>query len=347
MLALTGVLPLPMSYPMETIGRAHDTGEKKSFANLVSDFAKEARVDTQVQMEFNLLSELVFAFASNPVLARRGMRELMAFAPSKSYSAFLQLLKQGSEGPGTDFLIGLLLENDLLIVALADPTAFPLNAAVLLARNLRRLDPRLDTKLLQHVMPGPGRGREVPPDAIERVLEILDQTSDASRLIPILMKLQRHGNDRIRSKATLLLVRAHRNPDWLQSQLSNPDHRIRANAIEGLLDAKPGDKELAMLWEAAQESHHRVATTALVVLHRNGHPEAAGEGLIKLSSHPQPAFRAAAAWGMGRTEDERFLETVQSMIRGETGSVRRMAMQSSILLRKVREQSASAPAKAD
>jgi hypothetical protein len=328
-----------MSNLMETTGRVQETGgEKKSFANLVSDFAKEARVDTQVEVEFNLLSELVSAFGSNPVLARRAMRELMAFAPAKSYSASLQLLKQGAEGPGTDFLISLLLENDLLILALADPTAFPLNAAVQLARNLCRLEPRLDAKLLRHVMPDPGSGREVPKEAIERVLEVLDQTSDASRLVPVLMKLQRLGDDRIRSKATLLLVRAHRNPDWLQSQLSNPDHRVRSNAIEGLLDTKPGDKELAMLWDASQERHHRVATTALVVLYRNGHAEAAGEGLMKLSTHPQPAFRAAAAWAMGRTEDERFLETVQSMIRGETGSVRRMAMQSSILLRKIREQ---------
>jgi HEAT repeat protein len=229
-------------------------------------------------------------------------------------------------------LNGLLLENDMLLAVLADPQTFTQRSAVALAKSLSLLDPQLDAKLLKQFMPDDGE-HPYSIDSLERVLEIVDAVSDGKRLVPFLMKLQRHKESRIRSKVALILVRANRNTDWLAEQLSDDDPRIRANAIEGMLETQPGEKEVAQLWEAAGDAHHRVATTSLLVLIKNGHRKA-WEDLMQLTKHSSELFRAAAAWAMGMTGDPEFLNVLQKMVRGDSGAATRMALKASVMIRK-------------
>lgn len=307
---------------------------KSNPISIVEEFAKNTQVDASGDIEFSLLNDLVNAFATNPVLARRAMRELLSRAPGKFYTSALNILKSGKHGPGSDYLNSLMLENDLLLTALADPHAFHISAAVALAKNLYRMDPQLDARLLKQILKDNALdGETYDQDALERVLEVVDAVSDCKRLVPILMKLQRHPEPRIRSKVALLLVRAHRNADWLAQQLANEDPRVRANAIEGLLDTRPGEKEIGMLWDAAKDAHHRVASTALLVLIKNGHSEAA-EQLSLMASSRVELTRAAAAWAMGMTADPSWLETLQKMARTDSGLAKRMALKSSVALRK-------------
>ncbi len=311
--------------------------------SIVGEFAKNAQVDTSKDIEFSLLNDLVETFGANPVMARRAMRELLSRAPGKFFSSALTILKSGQTGPGTDYLNSLMLENDLLLAALADPQAFALPAAVKLAKNLYRMDGQLDAKLLKQVL----KDDAMDPDtydinALERVLEIVDAVSDCKRLVPILMKLQWHPESRIRSKVALLLVRAHRNADWLAQQLANDDPRVRANAIEGMLDTRPGEKELALLWEASKDKHHRVASTALLVLIKNGQEKAKGQ-LAQMAGSISELARAAAAWAMGMTGDPAWMGELHKMIKQDKGAARRMALKASVLLRK-NEAAAGGPA---
>lgn len=304
-------------------------------ASIVGEFANQAKLDNQAEVEHSLLDDLVRRFSTNPILARRAMRELVSRSPAKFYQAALQILREGEFGPGHDYLTGLMLENDILLAALADPLAFRLDAAVSLARHLYRLDPQIDARLLRLCLDQQDKAvEETDPEPLLRALHILDEVSDGTRLVPQLMKLLRHKDAHVRSKAGLLLVRAHRNADWLQQQVSaNVDPRFRANLIEGLLYTKPTAKELEYLWSAAADTHHRVATTALLVLLKHGHAQAA-EMLEQYASHPSKMFRAAAAWAMGQTGDPSFLPTLQNMVRTETGPVRSMALKASVLLRR-------------
>ncbi|MBS1823810.1 MAG: HEAT repeat domain-containing protein [Acidobacteria bacterium] len=308
---------------------------KSKRTQIVAEFAKSTQVDASGDIEFSLLADLVQAFGANPVLARRAMRELLTQSPIKFYSSALNILKSGMSGPGADFLNGLMLENDLLVTALADPHAFTLQSATTLARNLYRMDPQLDARMLKLVLKDDALDRdEIDLDALERVLEVIDAVSDGKRLVPLLMKLQRHEDARIRSKVALLLVRSHRNADWFAQQLNNEDPRIRANAIEGLLETQPGEKELSLLWNAANDHHHRVATTALLVLIKNGHAKASTQ-LSFLASSTSELTRAAAAWAMGMTGDPVWLEQLQRMARTDTGAARRMALKASVNLRRI------------
>ncbi len=316
-----------MAIPTEATANVHKN-------SIVGEFAKSSQVDTSKDIEFSLLNDLVGTFGANPVMARRAMRELLSRAPGKFFSSALNILKSGQTGAGADYLNSLMLENDLLLAALADPQAFQLTAAVTLAKNLYRMDGHLDAKLLKQVLQDDALDPDTYDiDALERVLEIVDAVSDCKRLVPILMKLQRHPDARIRSKVALLLVRAHRNADWLAQQLANEDPRVRANAIEGMLDTRPGEKEVALLWEASKDKHHRVSSTALLVLIKNGQEKASGQ-LAQMAGSMSELTRAAAAWAMGMTGDPAWMEELHKMIKQDRGAARRMALKASVLLRR-------------
>lgn len=303
---------------------------------LVQEFARNAQVETKAELESSFLADLVRSFDNNPIMARRAIRELLAKAPQKFYAAALQLLKTGLSGAGGDFLISLLLENELLLLALSDPDAFPSKTAAGLAANLHRVDQQLDAKLMRQVMKDGNAGREPDEISLLHVLEIVDEISDCSRLVPFLMKLSKHGNKKIRSKAIMLLVRAHRNSDWLQQQLAVEDPRYRSNAIEGMLYAQAGEKEIQLLWAAAADGHHRVATTALRVLHHFGQQDAI-EQILEFVRHPSELFRAAAAWALGEIGDRHYLEVLQGMAKSDTGLARRAAIKSAVKLRALPE----------
>ncbi|MBI4910368.1 MAG: HEAT repeat domain-containing protein [Acidobacteria bacterium] len=275
-------------------------------------------------------------------MVRRTILELFAKAPQKFYAEALHLLNTDLRGTGRDFLISHLLENELLLRAVADPEAFPIKTAVTLAANLYQIDQQLDARLLRLVMREGGLGRD-PDSSLVHVLNIIDEISDCTRLVPLLMRLTKHGNNRVRSKAILLLGRVHRNVDWLQQQLSVADPRYRANAIEGLLYAQPGDKEIQLLWAAATDSHHRVATTALRVLHHFGQQRAADQ-LVELTEHANEEFRAAAAWAFGEIGQRKFLEVVQKMARWDTGRARRAALKAASKLHALPEEPAAVAA---
>lgn len=303
-------------------------------ATIVEEFVRKAHVDARADLEFNLLEDLVNGFATNPIVARRAMRELLGRAPGKFYAASLQVLKASGASPGQDYLISLLLENDLLSIALADPDAFSTQTAVALAKNLHRMDPHLDAKLMRKMFREDGScATDFDPISGYRILEVIDAISDGTRLVPGLMKLLRHKDKKLQSKAALLLARAHHNPEWFQGQLTHADSRVRANVIEGLLHTIPSQKQIESLWNAASDGNHRVCTTALLVLLKNGQPEAADK-LENLANHPLENFRTAAAWAMAESGNARFLDTLQRLAKADTGAVRRMAIKGAVSLRK-------------
>src|SRR5262249_14154673 len=149
------------------------------------------------------LTDLLQGYPSSPVLARRAMRELMNRMPGKFYAICFQAIQAGGSGPGYDYLMSMLIDNDQLALALADPILFTQDQALTLARTLYRRDSGLDSKLLRHALREQPIGPVQPPTNAEltRVLAVVDEISDSMRLVPLLLRLLRHEDDRIRSKA--------------------------------------------------------------------------------------------------------------------------------------------------
>ena len=95
----------------------------------------------------------------------------------------------------------------------------------------------------------------------------------------------------------------------------------------------------ALLRRATKDAHNRVAANAAVGLHRIG-DRAGAEALEAMAHHPDPIFRASAAWALGHLADRCFLPLAHRLRADADPKVRLLALRS---LARMRE---SAPASA-
>jgi hypothetical protein len=247
--------------------------------------------------------------------------DLLARHRSQFFSEALRVLKTGGRTPGHAHLVNLLIDNDLLPEALADPSQFSLEEAADFFTLLANIDPLLDTKLarwlLHHLQVEP---LERASAAAHRILSILEQTSAVRRLGPMLVQLLRVPDPAIRSKVALLMGRGNQAVRWA---LADRDPRVRANAVESLwgVDSKEARR---VLWDMARDPNNRVTGNALLALHKLGEP-AAKAALTEMCRHESPRFRTTAAWVMGQTQDAAFLETLRQLEVDPDENVRRNA----------------------
>jgi hypothetical protein len=269
----------------------------------------------------DLLQGVVEGYSHSPVNAGRAMGEMLARDRQQFYQDSLEILKTAGPTPGPQYLVSLLIENDLLPEALSDPAQFTLEEAIELVKRVSGIEPLVDVKLARWTLDrlqSPDRKSAIP--AVQRILGILEQTSIASRLLPTLVQILRVPEPTIRSKVALLIGRHTRDVKWA---LGEPDARVRANAIEAVWGEDVRHARRA-LWELARDSSNRVAGNALLALYRIGE-DAAVDALLEMSARASARFRATAAWVMGQTRDARFLEALGRMESDSNESVRRNA----------------------
>jgi len=269
----------------------------------------------------NALEQVLEGFDSNPVAAGRTLIQLLARGGREMADEALAILRYPVPTPGHAHLLKLLIENDCLPEALADPARYGLEEAAEWISRLSGIDPLVDIHLARWVL---NRLRSGPAERIgpaaRRILTILEQTSSAHRLGPLLVQLLRVPDPRIRSKVALMLGRNTQDVRWA---LEDPDDRVRANAVEAIWGANSKDVR-GTLWTMARDANNRVAGNALLALHKLGEPAAVKE-LEAMSRQDSPRFRATAAWVMGQTCDAAFLERLHDLETDPEDSVRRNA----------------------
>lgn len=159
---------------------------------------------------------------------------------------------------------------------------------------------------------------------LDRALRFFTQLGNSSVLVPWLRSLTNHPDERIQSKAVKLLCELRPNVALVERQLKSSDARVRANAIEALW-AVPSREAATIFREALSDSSHRVVVNALVGLHACNSDDAF-ERLAKLCNHPEPMFRAAAAWGIGRIDDRRGIPALTELASDPSPIVRARAV---------------------
>lgn len=251
-----------------------------------------------------LLKQLLAGFAENPQAGERSLREMLASDGKPFCAASLSLIKSGADTPGQEFLVALLAERDLLFGPLCDPSFCSRTQAIALAKIAARTQPQLDVKLARRLP-------DLDAASCERVLAILAQVSDGSRIVFMLMPLMRQANVRLRSKAALLIGRTLKRTEWVSSYLNDADPRTRANAVAALWGVAAPEAR-AVLQRATRDAHSRVAVNALLGLYKLGDTGAISQ-LVEISASADPKVRASAAWGMGETGDPRFLPILARM----------------------------------
>jgi hypothetical protein len=167
-----------------------------------------------------------------------------------------------------------------------------------------------------------GQGSVVVQDA-PRLMEILCEVGDPARMMSSMLRLLRHPNPYLRSKAVKVVGRGSKSPKWVRQRLNEADPRIRANAIEALWSVDT-DEARILLQFAASDGNNRVAVNALLGLYYLGECPALTE-LVKMAANDSPLFRSSAAWAMGETGDPRFTDALRRMINDSDQTVRKRA----------------------
>ena len=140
------------------------------------------------------LVALVRDFDSDAVAYRRRISDFLQYQPESFYTATIEILKEDMDSRAVQFLVTLLVSENLLFRALCD-TALDREQATALARQAVRVDPALDATLARHL----ADTAIASPDAAglgsaERLMEILGEISDRILILPSLMRLLRNAN---------------------------------------------------------------------------------------------------------------------------------------------------------
>jgi HEAT repeat protein len=272
-------------------------------------------------LQLTELEALMDGFDRDPVEHGKQIHERIELDSEAFYASTIEILKGQSDSRGVQYLVSLLVANDYVLRALCDP-ALSHEQAATVAQAAVRIDAMADVKLARAIAESVETGDVVPVSAAAagRVLEILADISAGTRLLPSLVKILRHNDPYLRSKAVLLVGRANKSARWTSQRLNDADSRIRANAVESLWGV---DNESAreLLHNAATDWNNRVAGNALVGLYRLGDCSTIAE-IVSMAEHESVIFRATAAWVMGETADPRFLEKLAVLMR-ETDPVLR------------------------
>jgi HEAT repeat protein len=264
------------------------------------------------------LAKMVRDFAQDAHGKRGLIHDLLKQDRPRFLSAAIRLLKIHERSRGTEYLISLLVFEDLLVAALCDAELTP-RQALSLARAAHGADPQVESAMARELAAATLAGDS---ERARRLMDILSQISDGTRILPWLMRLLRHSNPYLRSKAILLVARGSRNvkPE-VRKGLSEPDARVRANAV-GSLGGIDSEEVRGLLRAALRDVNNRVVGNAMLSLYRLGDRLVVPD-LVEMAGHASAAFRATAAWVMGETGDPSFPEVLAGMLNDPSVTTRK------------------------
>lgn len=278
-------------------------------------------------------------FPASPARAAKALRALIDGDENAFFEAVLPILRSSAETQGFQYLLTLLLSKGILLRPLCDPTMFTLAEAVHISKRLKQVDPGFDVRLLRALIGQTGQDRckleEIASsNAGIRLLEIMAEISDGSRILPTMTQLVRHPDARVRSKAALLVGRSNKNHKWVEERLSEDDPRVRANAVESLWGADT-EGSRAVFLSALSDPDNRVVGNALLGLYRLGHPSSI-RMIDDLVEHPDRNFRITGVWVMGESGDPRYMPVLARLIAEGNPELRANALRAIAKLKKAR-----------
>ena len=282
--------------------------------------------------------KVISEFEANPMVCSRSLRSLFDRDQRGFFAGVLPLLRRGEDSPGFQYLLTFLFGQGILLRPLCDPRVFTLDEATGIARRLSHVDPQFDVRLLRTLLQK--NGNTAPPE-LERVasseaglrmLHLMSEVSDGTKVLGIMTRLLSHPDSRVRSKAALLVGRSNKNHKWVQERMGESDARVRANAVESLWGADNAGSR-GVYWSALGDEDSRVVANAILALYRLGDPGSV-RLIQQLVSHPETDFRVSGVWVMGETGDPRFLPALARLISEPVAELRGNAFRALARLKK-------------
>jgi hypothetical protein len=282
----------------------------------------------------NYLERAIGEFDRNR-LSTRLIRRLSEEFPGLFFTAALRYLNTSDQSNALRFLATVALRQRAMLEYLTTPEISSRDHALTLFRRFLDVDPSFDLKLAERL---PNRRESNLDEALDgnrstRALDILDVTSRGGRLLPMVGHLPGHRDTRLSAKATLFVGRRVQNPEWAKKLLlEQPDHRVRANAVESLWGFD-SPAAVQLLEECAGDRNNRVLGNSLVGLYLLGRSDAQRQALA-LASSDAWELRSTAAWVVGKMGGDGALECLTGMVRDEHPQVRSTALRSLLELRR-------------
>ena len=271
---------------------------RESLGNLVRDFEADARGNREL------------------------IRNLLDNDRGAFYASSIEILKISTETRGAQYLVALLVANGMLLEALGDP-ALSREQAFGLGRAAVRIDPACDASLARGLADSEsGQGTVFVRDA-PRLMEVLCEIGDPGRMMASMLRLLRHPNPFLRSKAVKVVGRGSKSAKWVRQRLTDPDPRIRANAVESIWGVDTIEAR-TLLQFAAADGSNRVKANALLGLYYLGECAALTE-LVRMAGDESGVARSSAAWAMGETGDTRFVGTLRRLLNDTDPNARKRA----------------------
>jgi hypothetical protein len=217
------------------------------------------------------------------------------------------------------------------LIELTRKERFSILRLVELCREFAAIDKRFDIRLA-NLLPGRSENRyNLEPEAVARILEVLNEISVGPRLILLLSHLASNPHPKVAEKATVLMGRRVCNSGWSQRRLESGVPEIRAGVVEGLWGRKTPEARLTMR-VCLKDSSERVAGNAVFGLHLLG--EADVPKLVEaLMADDRPSFRATAAWVAGQIGEPQYAGMLMRAKDDSEASVRLAAKQALVKLR--------------
>jgi hypothetical protein len=269
-----------------------------------------------------LLANLVRSFEADPSTSRNRIRDVLDNDRERFYNISIEILKTAGDCRGAHYLVALFVSSGLLLRALCDP-ALSREDATSLGRSAKRVDPLADVMLARNLADSAMGSGGVQVADPARLMDILCEIADAGRIMPSLMRMMRHPNAHLRSKAVKLIGRGSLSAKWVMGRLSESDPRVRANAVESLWGVDTPEAR-TLLSFAANDGDNRVVGNALLGLYYLGDTSVLLD-VMKLAGVESALFRSSAAWVMGEAGDPRFIESLRRMISDSEAVVRKRA----------------------
>lgn len=257
--------------------------------------------------EFDVLLE---RYEDDPAVCSKLIRTYALAEPGTFVRYAQAAIMQRQSSRAVKFITGLAISAGIIPVLLETYSRNRFEA-LNLAKKITQAEPRFDLTLAEHVIK-PASSSSAEETLINSVLDILDTISEGDLLVPTVLKLLKHPNPKVRSKAALFVGSRTQNMAWAASRSQEYDPRVRANILESLYGLN-SDFVIQMFRTHTADENNRVAGNAVLGLYLLG--EAASIPLIcNLAKHPDARFRNTAAWVMGRTGDPRFAPVFSELL---------------------------------
>jgi hypothetical protein len=275
--------------------------------------------------------------------ARQQLQRLQSANHEGFLSEAVDYLKAAGETAFGNVVIRLLRDaGNSFDKLLFHPTRLTVPEAAKLVRMVCRAEASFQALIAEQVkLAVERRDFGIPLHDVPRLLDVLAESIDGHRLMPLLTKFSEHSDERLRSKAVLWMGKLAKRGEGTLSISLDPDPRVRANAVEALWGRMDQDA-MQVFWKASLDKHHRVSANALYGLYLAGDIGCLRH-INRMVESEEQASKLAGIWLVGKTGDPRFLQLIQNTMGVATGAVRSALLKAGRTIKQRKDQLQARP----